>query len=763
MKKTLLFSLFLFGGFCSVLAQSKLDLMSRARLRTERLIQSGTIKDSTAVRKLRAMEAQNGVPENCTLGFVRLETGASTDELVAEGATVLSRRNDIAIVRMATADVERLSQLKSVRTMQLNRPVSHKMDKAREASDVTSIHSGLDLPQAYTGRGVIAGIVDGGMDPNHINFKNDDGTSRVKYLGHLRLNNSQTQMLETRYTDETVGGFTTDDNTTFHGAHTMGIMAGSYRGDVTAATHNGSSVTIDKMSCPYYGVATEADIAASCGTLMDAFIAYGIDDILDYAYRNNQRAVINLSLGSNVGPHDGSDIMHQYIDAAVKQDNAIFCVSAGNEGDIPIALNGTFSPERTEIKTFIRPYVYSNVRYGNLAVYSNDATEFEIQAVIYNQSRGRISFRMPVSRSTDGVAQYWVSSADFQQDSSEQIAANLATAFDGYVGIGSMFDENTGRYYAMIDYYTVDSEKNADGNYILGFVVTGKDGQRIDCFCDGAFTAFDNYGYSDWDNGMFDGSISDMACGKNILVVGSYNTRDEYASLDGGIYSYQGMFSPGRISDFTSYGTLLDGRCLPHVCAPGATIVSSSNSYYVENAENGVGNSMLQARTNAGGRTDYWQQMIGTSMATPYVTGSIALWLEADPELTIDDVKDIVAVTAVKDNDVATSGTPVQWGAGKFDAYAGLKEVIRRKQQSAAISAPSADSRLMVKAKGGRLFEVFLGGAKTMDVTLYTLSGGIAMRNTAAGDEFTLDASGLGKGVYVMSVNGRHTRRIVIQ
>lgn len=762
MKKTLLFSFLLFGGLCSVPAQSKLDLMSRARLRTERLIQSGTIKDSTAVRRLRTMKGQAGMPENCTLGFVKLEAGATTDELVAEGATVLSRRGDIAIVRMATADVERLSQLKSVRTMQLNRPVSPNMDKARAASGVTSVHAGLDLTQAYTGRGVIAGIVDGGMDPNHINFKNADGTSRVKYLGHLRLNNSQTQMLETRYTAETVGGFTTDDNTTFHGAHTMGIMAGSYRGDVTAAQQDGSNVTVSQTECPYYGVATGADIAASCGTLMDALIAQGVDDILDYAYKNNQRAVINLSLGSNVGPHDGTDMMHQYIDAVVKQDNAIICVSAGNEGDIPIALNGTFSPERKEIKTFIRPYVYSNVRYGNMAVYSNDTTEFEIQAVVFNKSRGRISFRMPVGKSTDGVAQYWVSSADYQQNSSDQISASLATAFNGYVGIGSMFDENTGRYYAMIDYYTVDSEKNEDGNYILGFVVTGKDGQRIDCFCDGAFTAFDNYGYEDWDNGMFDGSISDMACGKNILTVGSYNTRDEYASLDGGIYSYQGMFSPGRISDFTSYGTLLDGRCLPHVCAPGATIISSSNTYYVENAENGIGNAHLQAKKESDGRTNYWQQMIGTSMATPYVTGSIALWLEADPTLTIDDVKDIVAATAVKDDDVMTSGTPVQWGAGKFDAYAGLKEVIRRKQAN-AITEPATDSRLMVKAKDGRTFEVFLGGAKTMDVTFYTLSGATAMKRTGNGDELSVDTSGLGKGIYVMSVNGRYTRRIVIR
>ena len=664
---------------------------------------------------------------------------------------------------MPTSAVERLSQLGSVRTMQLNRPVSYKMDNARTASGVGAVQAGTGLTQAYTGKGVIAGVVDGGMDPNHVNFLNEDGTSRVGYLGHLRLNSSGSQLLETRYDANTVKGFTTDDNTTFHGAHTMGIMAGSYKGDVTMAQTDGSAVTISSGACPYYGVATGSEIAASCGTLVDAAIAYGVDDILEYAYKNNKRSVINLSLGSNVGAHDGSDMIHQYIDAVVKQDNAIICVSAGNEGDIPIALNGTFSPERTEIKTFIRPYVYSDVRYGNLVIYSNDATEFEVQAIVYNQSRGRVSLRMPISSSTDGQPMYWVSSSDYQQSSEDQISANLATAFEGYVGIGSMIDENNGRYYAMIDYYTIDSDKNSDGNYILGFIVTGKDGQRIDCFCDGSFTAFDNYGYDDWDNGMFNGTISDMACGHNTLVVGSYNTRDEYAGLDGGIYSYQGMFSPGRISDFSSYGTLVDGRNLPHTCAPGATIISSSNSYYVENLENQIGNSQLQAKVDANGRTNYWQQMIGTSMATPYVTGSIALWLEADPTLTIDDVKDIVAATSVKDEYYTTSGDPVQWGAGKFDAYAGLKEVIRRKQESAIKTTIADDARLMVKAEGDKTYNVFLGGADHMDITLYSMSGTIVMQQSTRGDEATFDASTVTSGVYIMNVNGRYSQRIVIR
>lgn len=763
MKKLLLGSLLFCGGIFLASAQSKLDLMSRAQLRTERLVQSGILKDSPSARNLMALKKKSGITPGCTLGLVKLDDADSFDALAAEGATVLRTRGNIGIISMPTSEVDRLAGLEYVRTMQLSRPVRPKMDNARTASCVNSIHAGIDLTQAYTGKGVVTGIVDGGVDPNHINFKRADGTSRIGYLGHLRLNNAGTQLLETRYDANTVAGFTTDDKTTYHGTHTMGIMAGSYRGSITAAQLNNGTVSIDKIANPYYGVAYDSDIAVSCGTLVDGAIALGVDDILTYAYDHKQRAVINLSLGSNIGSHDGSDIIHQYIDAVVKQDNAIICVSAGNEGDIPIALNGTFSPERTEIKTFIRPYVYTDLRYGNAVIYSNDETEFEIQAVIYNQTRGRISFRMPVGTNTNGEPQYWVSSSDYQQSSSDQIAANFANAFEGYVGIGSMTDENTGRYYAMIDYYTINSDKNNDDNYILGFVVTGKEGQRIDCFCDGSFTAFDNYGHEDWDNGSFNGTISDMACGKNILVVGSYNTRDTYASLDGGMYSYQGAFQPGKISDFTSYGTLVDGRNLPHVCAPGATIVSSSSTYYVENPENGISNAHLQAKVENPTRTDYWQQMIGTSMATPYVTGAIALWLEADPTLTIDDVKEIVATTALKDDDVMTTGNSVQWGAGKFDAYAGLKEVIRRKGGNGITETRVSDSRLMITSGDNRVFNIFLGGAKAVNATLYDLSGAAVARQSATGDEMNFDAGHIASGIYLLNVNGQYTQRISIQ
>ena len=64
----------------------------------------------------------------------------------------------------------------------------------------------------------------------------------------------------------------------------------------------------------------------------------------------------------------------------------------------------------------------------------------------------------------------------------------------------------------------------------------------------------------------------------------------------------------------------------------------------------------------------------GTSMAAPTVAGTIALWLEANPLLTRDEVKDIVCRSARTDE--FTEAKPDQFGKGKIDAKRGLKLVL---------------------------------------------------------------------------------------
>ena len=758
MRSTLLILALATAG--AMAAGNALDLGSRMRLRNQQSGFGQGIQLSDGKARVRRAAAPQ--TNSTSYGFAKLAPDADLDSLASLGLEVMSERGGIAVVSFPTENIEAIAAADGVIRLQLSQELQPKLDKARASAGVDKIHAGIDLPQAYTGKGVVCGIVDGGMDPNHINFKDADGNTRVKSFAYRRYNDAGTQMLSSTYTPEQLPNFTTDDATAYHGTHTMGIMAGGYRGDVklTRATGEDGNIVLTTDANPYYGVAYDADIAASCGTLQDAFIAYGVSGILDYSYEHRQPAVVNLSLGSNLGPHDGRGMLSQYLAAEANSGYGIFCISSGNEGDLPIALNKTFAEGDTVLKTFVRPYVYgpenANLRYGTINVYSEDDSEFELQAVIFNQSRGREILRIPMQGNTEGQALYYVSSSDYGEGT---VSGNLAKAFDGYIGVGSMIDEETGRFYAIVDYFTEDNQTtNADGNYILGLIVSHKPGKRVDIFCDGLYTDLNGYGVEGWSDGSCNGSISDLATTPLAIIVGSYDTRDSWTSLDRNAYGYDGLFEDGTISEFSSYGTLADGRNLPHICAPGATVISSTSTHFVQNAGNGISAAYLQASVKTDSRTDYWEQMAGTSMATPVVAGAIALWLEADPTLTTEEVLAIIQKTATVDEDVLTTGDPVQWGAGKFNAYAGLKEVLGL----TGISSVRADHGTpILTSDGDRRFEVFLSGAKNLDVHVHDMAGRTIAATDADGDQTIIDLSGVAAGVYAVTVNGNTVRVIV--
>ncbi|MDE7414132.1 MAG: S8 family peptidase [Muribaculaceae bacterium] len=787
-------------GFTSIAGAQRLDLRSLSEIRqfslrtSEKLNPAAKNKMSALVsegsvrkkgkRTLKNIENTPVEPQAQTLAFVTLADGFSADDLAKEGVEVMTVAGRIALVKAPVLEASRISQHPAVKAMSLQKKIFASMDLARAEAGVDYIHKGnkeqgLSVP--YTGAGVITAIADQGIDAHHINFRLPNNESRIGYLGHLRFNASGTDIAETHYNELNINEFVTDVPSAYHGTHTLGIFAGGYDGPVKVGKpwDNPSipqPAEYITENCKYYGVAPGSNIAVTCGDLADGFIALGMDYMYGFAEYLDRPIVYNLSLGSSMGPHDPRSAMSQFLDEIGKL--GIICISAGNEGDLKIALKKTFSEEETSFKTLIYPYAYApsednpdqeTIRYGAVAVYSNDETPFKLQAVIYNKSRGyRAAMRMPVIG--ENIGTYYCSSTDYQMDSSDIIGdATFKKAFEGYVGVGGKIDEQTGRYYGMVDFYTINNIiSNLDDNYVLGFEVEGVPGQTIECYGDGLTTWLDNYGVEGFTDGSMDGTISDLAVGHNLLVVGSYNTRQEWTCLDGGISGYPGEgFAPGEVSGFSSFGTLSDGRQLPHVCAPGSAIISSVSWPFAQLAAQEYGEGyldfMCQAKLEEDGRINYWKQEVGTSMATPFVAGSIALWLEANPDLTIDDVKQIVAKTAVRDDQVEKTKDQVRWGAGKFDALAGLKEAIRMSAGVGGVEADLRNDRLILSKTDDRIFRLFVGGAETIDTKIYSTDGRLVYSSMSEGDEATADLSGLLPGIYIVSINGRHSERIILK
>lgn len=786
---------------CAAYAQT-LDLQTVSRIRQNALLNSdrmearpkallgrlasGRFDKKSLLDFSTATRADVDAP-SVELALITLNEGRTADDLRADGIEVVTQIGNVVIAQVEVKEAEKVSAHPAIRSFGFERKRRTHMDKARESQNIDAIHFNkpqAGLSQAYTGKGVIAALVDQGFDPHHVNFRFDDKGSRVGYLAWLRVNAAGTGVAEDHYNYSNISNFRTDDAYGYHATHTTGIMAGSYNGPVTVAKPLGEAFgttdpTYITKTNPYYGVAPEADIAVSCGDLQDGFIAYGMEYLVNYSEWEDRPwpMVLNLSLGSNSGPHDPNSAMSQIMDELGKK--CIICVSAGNEGDLKIGLSKTFTEQDTQVKTMIYPYYAQydpevpnsqTIRYGNVEVWSQDSTPFQLQAVLYNKKRDyRAAKIMPVLG--DGIGTYYITDSSLQMTETDVLGdpTFLKAYSSGYVGVGSKIDEETGRYYGVIDYYVINNRlNNLNDDYVLGFEVVGNPGQRIDCYCDGLTTWMDNYGVEGFTDGSMNGSISDMAVAHNIIAVGSYNTRREWDCLDGGSSHYEGAaFNVDDISGFSSFGTMPDGRNLPLVCAPGAAIISSLSWPYCKNLPEEQlmfeCSAMLdEDNTDAvgmlGGRINYWKQEVGTSMASPFVAGSICLWLEANPDLTIDDVKEIIAKTSVKDDKVL-AGDPVRWGAGKFNALEGLKEAIRMAGVD-GITADGHNDRLMLTPLGNGQLNVFLGEASELNVAVYSIDGRLVASHHAYGDETQINTASLKGGVYIVNVNGRHSQKI---
>jgi subtilisin family serine protease len=108
---------------------------------------------------------------------------------------------------------------------------------------------------------------------------------------------------------------------------------------------------------------------------------------------------------------------------------------------------------------------------------------------------------------------------------------------------------------------------------------------------------------------------------------------------------------------------------------------SYDQNYFVYDKYNGTADNRDLApadiQVDKFDRTNWYGYMSGTSMSTPHVAGIIALWLQANPQLTTNQAKEVLKETCIPfDISQVPSGHMEQCGYGQIDALAGLKKIL---------------------------------------------------------------------------------------
>jgi minor extracellular serine protease Vpr len=565
--------------------------------------------------------------------------------IAASGGVVRSTVGDVLTARVPRAAVAELRAAHPIEHLEAAVGVRPRLDRAAVEIGVDRVHAGQGLARSHTGQGVIVGVIDIGIALDHPMFRNEDETSRVAMLWDQSADSGQPP---DHYDYGAVCSAPQIDAgecphlpEASHGTHVAGIAAG--RGAAGSA---------------YVGVAPDAhfvfvNLGVPAGVqdeseALTTAICDGAAWIFDYAQSQGLPAVINMSLGTHDGPHDGSSLANRCLDN-LGGPGRIIVAAAGNEG------NGTVHPvfgERVFVHGSGVPTPEAPVRLVWLPGFSGDAV-FQIGSVWFDPDTD-LSARIGV---LDEDQLVFSDAFDVQQGLAPTVLMTSAGPVGPVAGAGGTLpDGPQGLQFAVMD---DDADQlEAQTIFVLELAGSGRFDAFIDTTSGGGFVDTAEGGGT-VDSSMTVGFPADS---RSVIAVASYVTRDRWDN--GGTHVQADPITGvpvelGALSGFSSRGPTRKPEqtgLKPDVAAPGELIASAFPAALSDEED--------PTRVLPGG----YLLLEGTSMASPVVTGIVALMLEVDPELDADAVRDVLDLTAKHPE--GPGMVDAGWGRGKVDAWA---------------------------------------------------------------------------------------------
>lgn len=590
-----------------------------------------------------AFNAKSHGAEKHICVFVRLTDAAVIDE---HGFSDLADFGDIHIVSLPVRSISSFASDHRVLRIEAGRGTSALMDELPKQINTLPVYQGQNLPQAFTGRGVVVGVQDIGFDFTNPNFYSSDLSQyRIKALWDQL--SADTEGSELYVGQEYIGqeallkyAHSRDGFTQGHGTHTLGVAAGSGFGT------------------PYRGMAWESDICLVSNAVSSdmeyiseedaekytyATDALGFKYIFDYAESVGKPCVINFSEGSRQDLY-GDDVLYYEVLKRLVGPGRIIVASAGNNNNEESYLHKPVG--KPSSGTFLE--VWGNYLYF---ITSGDK-DYSTRIVFHGEKNDTIS----------------ISSAWLCQQPDSLVYDTLQISGKQYVlGTGaypSCYDDKK----LVIEHYLVGPDRIGMYNPSISAEVLGADADVE------MFKLHGNFVSKPADSKLADAErshdINSPSSSPDVISVGATGYRNDFVNVFGEHVTIDND-GVGVRSLYSSVGPTLDGRIKPDVVAPGNAVISSFSSFYLEANPEQKYQTDVVGYYDFQGRTYPLQAETGTSMSSPAVAGAIALWLQAKPDLTKEEIMDVFAHTCTHpkpDMDYPNN----EYGHGQIDVYAGL-------------------------------------------------------------------------------------------
>lgn len=612
--------------------------------------------------------------------LVRID-GDAQKVLCDNGCEMLYQWGNICAASIPLNNITTLSNRKEVKRIEAHRPLSVNLDTTNVIVHADGVRSGVSLSHPYTGKGVIVGVQDIGFELTHPTFySTSTGEYRIKRFWDMldadsigsglfvgRDYKSQSEILQK--------GHATDGAKQFHGTMTSSMAAGS------------------GYDTPYIGMASEAELCFVANAVGDdrEFISdeveykytsatdlLGFQYIFDYATEQGKPCVISFSEGAHEDLYGECQLLFEVLRRMVGP-GRIICASAGNESSWLTYMHKPVGQSQA------RSVLFSKGKYGYYTLKGNDFPRL----------------KLTFCKSGTAVYEYNLNTCELIEYEDSARYDTIMVDERQYVVAASAFPNCYDTAHWAADLYIEDMSgaQLMSGDMRIMLTLLDEDND-VEIYSSGGYfmnmslgEGREAYDAQATHNIHFPSSSPDVICvGATSYRTGFYNIHDEWTPHTYG--------SGGTYAGYSSVGPTMQGIMKPDVVAAGTNVIGAMSSLFYHNYPDKWDTQRVTRESEFQGEKFPWAGNTGTSLSCPVVAGIIALWLEACPTLSPDDIREIIAATSTR-YDASLTYPNNYYGYGEIDAMAGIQYILQHDNIIKVEANRSLSRRIM--HKGGPL------------------------------------------------------------
>ena len=261
--------------------------------------------DATSEERAKSENLNVGYDSSERLWDVIVKYSGPESRLGGEGIQVVPLLGGYAVVTLPESEIKAYSAREQIEFIEKPKRLYFETFQAREASCILPVQAGSN---GLTGKGILVGVVDSGVDFFHPDFRNEDGSSRILRLWDQSINGNPPEGYTrgTEYTKEEIDEalvlgetegrrLVPSRDVSGHGTAVLGIAAGN--GTVSEGVNRSVAYESEILVVKMGNAGTNSFPRTT--ELME-----GIDYLVRQAAALGKPIAINISFGNNYGSHE---------------------------------------------------------------------------------------------------------------------------------------------------------------------------------------------------------------------------------------------------------------------------------------------------------------------------------------------------------------------------------------------------------------------------------------------------------------------------